>query len=115
VVEPGDVVDHDVAVFQCRTCGLGVAGINRDIHPGFDQGFNDRQDAGLFFLGADLIGARGGRFAPHVNNVGTRVVHAQRVVDRLGGIEVLATVGKRIVGDVEDTHDQSAVGWQIGK
>jgi hypothetical protein len=109
-----DVVDDFCSGFDGVAGGAGVEGV--DGEDGFgtslEDGFDDGEDAGLFFFGGEGRGVGAGGFAPDVEDVGAFVEHRHGLGEGafgsvLGGVEV-AAVGERVGCDVEDAHDEGS-------
>ena len=82
------------------------------------DGFDDRQDAGLLFGGGERSGVGAGGFAADVEDVGALVEHLERLGEgalrgMLGRVEV-AAVGEAVGGDVEDAHDERSLAEREG-
>ena len=109
-----DVVDDLGPGFDGASGGGGVVGVYGDDGGGalFEDGFDDREDAGLFFFGGERDGVGAGGFAADVEEVGAFVEHLEGVGygsggGVFGGVEV-AAVGEAVGGDVEDAHENRA-------
>ena len=115
-----DVVDDLGADFDGAAGSGRVVGVDGEDGGGalFQQGFDDREDAGLLFFGRERsgVGARG--FAAEVEDVGAFIQHAEGLRDGsfgsvFGGI-VEAAVGERVRRDIEDAHDEGSLAERKG-
>ena len=109
-----DVVDDLDSGGDGALGGGGVVGVDREdgLRALLQNGFDDREDAGLFFFGSEGGGVGAGGFAADVEEVGSFVEHLEGVIDGAGGsafagVEV-AAVGEAVRGDVEDAHEEGA-------
>lgn len=107
-----DVVDDFGSGFDGVAGCSGVEGVDGEDGLGtlLEDGFDDRDDARLFFFGGEGCGVGTGGFAPDVEDVGAFVEHRHGLGEGpfgsvLGGVEV-AAVGERVGCDVEDAHDE---------
>jgi len=109
--EAADVVDDFGSGGDGGCGGRGFPGVDGEqgVGAGFEDGFDDGEDAALLFFGGDgrvFAGARG--FAADVDDVGSLLEHAEGVGCGCSGIEEAAAVGEGIGRDVEDPHDECA-------
>ena len=108
----GDVIDIVHADF-CTGTSDGCA---HRIHTGDDAAgcefAHNRHDARefLFFGHAGCAGTGG--FPADVDDVRAVINHLFGVRQCTAGVEVIATVGKRILGDVQDAHHEGAA-WLV--
>jgi hypothetical protein len=109
-----NVVDDLGAGFDGEACGGRVVGVDGEDGGGalFEDGFDDREDAGLFFFGREGDGVRPRGFAAEVEDVGAFVEHAEGAGESAfgsmgGGVEETA-VGEGVGRDVEDAHDEGS-------
>ena len=79
----------------------------------FQNGFEDREDARLFFIGCDRRGVGPGRFAADVKDVGTFFEKLERLdqcpFGSVRGDVEMSTIGEGIRRDVEHAEDESTV------
>ena len=74
-----DVVDDFGSGFDGGAGGGGVVGVDGEDGFGalFEDGFDDGEDAGLFFVGGEGGGVGAGGFAADVEDVGAFVEHVE--------------------------------------
>ena len=109
-----DVVDNFGSGFDGAACGGGVVGVDGEDGCGalFEEGFDDGEDAGLFFFWGERGGVGAGGFAAEVENVGAFIEHLEGLGEGsfggVGGRVIKAPVGKGVGRDVEDAHDEGS-------
>ena len=86
--------------------------------PFFQDGCDDGEDAGLFFVGGEGGGVGAGGFAADVEDVCAFVEHLYGLGegafgDVFGRVEE-AAVGEGVGGDVEDAHDDGSLAESEG-
>ena len=115
-----DVVDDLGSGFDGAASGGGVEGVDGEDGVGFlfEDGFDDGEDAGLFFVGGEgsCVGASG--FAAQVEDVGALFEELEGLGEGslggvLGGVEV-AAVGEGVGRDVEDAHEDGPLAQRKG-
>ncbi len=109
------VVDNLSSGFDGKASGGRVVSIDGEDGGGplLQKGFDDREDARLFFFGRERDGVGASGFAAEVEDVGAFIEHAEGLRNGsfggvFGGI-VEATVGEGVRRDVEDPHDEGAM------
>ena len=109
-----DVVDDlDSSFDGALGCG-GVVGVDREdgLRTLLEDGFDDGEDAGLFFFGDERGGVGAGGLAADVEEVGAFVEHLEGVGYGSGRLVLrrveVAAVGEAVRGDVEDAHEEGA-------
>ena len=107
-----DVVHDRGSGVQCRGRHVGLPGVDRDGDGRMllDEPLDHRPNAAQLLLRRDGLGARAGRLAADVQDVRTVVDHLGRMRHRGGPIEEPSAVGERVRGDVQDPHDERALG-----
>ena len=109
---PRDVVDHQGPGADGGRGGGGVDGVHAHHDALGGQGLDDGEDALLLGVGGDALGTRPGGLAPDVEQVSALVQQGAGVGDGGVGGQPAAAVGEGVRGDVDDAHDQGAVGGQ---
>jgi hypothetical protein len=102
----GDVVDEARPGGQRRAGHRGLRGVDaqgggRSAASASTTGRTRRSSSSC----GTGVGARPGRLAAHVDELGALGGHLAAVGDRGAGVEPLAAVGERVRRDVEDAHD----------
>ena len=105
-----DVVDDLGSGFDGVAGGGGVEGVDGEDGVGalLEDGFDDGEDAGLFFFGGEWSGVGAGGFAADVEDVGALSSMLCLVEGPFGGVlgrVEVAAVGEGVGRDVEDAHD----------
>ena len=110
-----DVIDDLGSGCDGAAGGGGVEGVDGEDGLGalFEDGLDDRENAGLFFFGGERGGVGAGGLAADVEEVRALVEHGQGLGEGafggvLGGVEV-AAVGEGVGCDVEDAHDEGSL------
>ena len=109
-VQTGHVVDDVGTGGDGGAGGLRVHGVHADGGAHLRDCLDDGQDAALFLLHADAHGTGAGGLTANVDNGGALGNHAGGVGDGVDGGVVLAAVAERVGGDVQDAHDEGALG-----
>ena len=105
VGEPtGDVVDHAGAGLD-RGRGHGrPGGVDADRHAGRGQLADHRHHPPGLRRRVDAVGARSGRLAAHIDEIGPLGAHPETVGERGIEIRVAPAVGEAVRGHVEHPH-----------
>jgi len=90
----GHVVDDRRSRRDRGACDHRLGGVDRDRGAGGGELADDRDHAAQLFVGGDRLGARVGRLATHVEDVGARRPQREAVRDRGVGGKELAAVGE---------------------
>ena len=107
--EAGDIVDEICAGFEGGSSDRRVSGVARDRDVGARaEELNDRDDALEFLKRRDRRGAWASGFAADVDDGGAVLNHLERGFESASRVEMQATVGERVWGTVEDTHDMGS-------
>ena len=119
-LESADVVDDFSTDLDCAPGHDGFIGVDgkNGVRPRLPHSFDYGSDAPQFLLFGDerfmagSVGlyarARTRRFASNVEDIGTVVEHLKGVRNGRPGLEKSSTIGERIGGDVDDSHDERA-------
>ncbi len=117
-VEATDVIQDGCAGGECGAGGGGFVGVDGEDGggAGAEDAFEDGEEAVLLLGGGDEggggvagMGAGAGAFRTEVEDVCAGIEEVESVGDGGVGVEVEATVGEGVWGDVEDCHDEGAV------
>ena len=110
-----DVIDDLGSGFDSAASGAGVERVDGEDGFGalFEDGLDDGEDAGLFFIRSERCCVGAGGFAADVEDAGALVEHGDCLGEGafggvLGRVEV-AAVGEGVGCDVEDAHDEGSL------
>ena len=108
-----DIVDENRTRLDRGSCDARVHGVDRDRNALTGQRRDHRDDAASLFVRGHRLRSRTSRFPAHVNDVRSGCCKAKSVRDRRVGREVATAIAEGIGRDVEDAHDERALG--LGK